>query len=110
MGQDTREIRTEVEQAREQLGETVEALAYKVNAPRRIKQSWTAKVQRIKARVSTDPRAAKVRDGMETVKDGVGTMKSGVEDTVKDGVDSVKDSVDARRNGGPTDGSTDARR
>jgi Protein of unknown function (DUF3618) len=109
MGQDTREIRNEVEQAREQLGDTVEALAYKVNAPRRIKESWSAKVQRVRERVTSDPRTAKVRDGVETVKEGAGTMKSGVEETVKDGVETVKDTVAQHRDGGP-EGSADARR
>ena len=37
MGQDTREVRQQVEEAREELGDTVAALAYKVNAPRRAK-------------------------------------------------------------------------
>jgi Protein of unknown function (DUF3618) len=37
MGQDTREVRQQVEQARAQLGDTVAALAYKANAPRRAK-------------------------------------------------------------------------
>jgi hypothetical protein len=37
MGRSPGEARREVEQAREQLGATVEEIAYKVNAPRRTK-------------------------------------------------------------------------
>ena len=102
MGQDTREIRHEVEQARAQLGDTVEALAYKINAPRRLRDSLTAKVERVKSRVSSDPRAAKVRGGVESVKDGMGSAKdsmmNGVE-TAKSKVETVKDTVDQHRNG-----------
>ena len=43
MDQDTSEIRHEVEEAREALGETVEALAYKANAPKRLKDQATDK-------------------------------------------------------------------
>ncbi len=96
MGQDTREIRHEVEQARAQLGDTVEALAYKINAPRRIRDTVTAKVERVKSRVTSDTRAAKVRGGVESVKDGVGSAKDSMMDgveTAKDGMGSAKDSM-----------------
>ena len=45
MAQDTREVREQVEEARERLGDTVAALAYKANAPRRAKQRAALKVQ-----------------------------------------------------------------
>jgi len=38
MAQDPGAIRHEVEEARASLGETIEALAYKANAPRRMKE------------------------------------------------------------------------
>jgi len=79
MDQDTGEIRAEVEQAREELGETVEALAYKASAPRRVKEQATTKasaaqkqasavadqlkrqathrIQDTQHRISSDPRA-----------------------------------------------------
>jgi len=51
MGQDTREVRRQqVEEAREQLGDTVAALAYKANAPRRAKDRLRITLQGAKRR------------------------------------------------------------
>jgi hypothetical protein len=50
MAQDTREVRRQVEDAREQLGDTVAALAYKANAPRRAKDRLRNKLQGAKRR------------------------------------------------------------
>ncbi len=51
MAQDTREVRRQqVEEAREQLGDTVAALAYKANAPRRAKDRLRIKLQGAKRR------------------------------------------------------------
>ena len=51
MGQDTREVRRQqVEEAREQLGDTVAALAYKANAPRRAKDRLRIKLKGAKRR------------------------------------------------------------
>ena len=44
MVEDTREVREQVEEARRQLGDTVAALAYKVNAPRRAKERLAMKL------------------------------------------------------------------
>jgi hypothetical protein len=45
MGQDPGAVRREVEEARDQLGETVEAIAHRVNAPkraqRRVTDAWS---------------------------------------------------------------------
>jgi hypothetical protein len=79
MGEDPSEVRHQVEEARENLGDTVEALAYKANAPKRFKEQAAAKVQdarirgiskldHTKERISSDPRAAKLRDHIQTVK------------------------------------------
>ncbi len=50
MGQDTREVRRQVEEAREQLGDTVAALAYKANAPRRAKDRLRSRLAGMKRR------------------------------------------------------------
>ena len=52
MGKDTRELRRDVDEAREQLGDTVEALAYRANAPKRVKNRFTESVARLKQRVN----------------------------------------------------------
>jgi hypothetical protein len=52
MGEDTREVRERVEEARDQLGDTVAALAYKANAPRRAKERAQMKLDGLKRRVN----------------------------------------------------------
>lgn len=86
MDQDTSEERIEVVEARETLGETVEAIAYKANAPKRTKEQAVAKVHAAKAkiedvkqqtkarigqtktRIETDPRAQKLQNSVRTDK------------------------------------------
>ena len=50
MGENTREVRRQVEDARDQLGETVEALAYRANAPKRAKVGVVGAFMRLKQR------------------------------------------------------------
>ena len=76
MGEDPSEVRHEVIEAREHLGDTVEALAYKANAPKRAKdeaavklgqakERASAKLEAAKARIDSDPRAARIRDRLQ---------------------------------------------
>jgi gas vesicle protein len=52
MGQDPAAIRQEIEQTRERMGDTVDALGYKADVPSRTKDSITDKVQGVKAKVT----------------------------------------------------------
>jgi hypothetical protein len=52
MAQDTREVREQVEEARERLGDTVAALAYKANAPRRAKERAALRVEGARRRLN----------------------------------------------------------
>lgn len=52
MGQDTSEVRREVEEARERLGATVEALVYRANAPKRVKDNVAEKINSVVAKVN----------------------------------------------------------
>ncbi|HEX7301127.1 MAG TPA: DUF3618 domain-containing protein [Solirubrobacteraceae bacterium] len=52
MGQDPDTIRAEVEQTRERMGETVDALAYKADVKTRAKESVTGKMENLKEKVS----------------------------------------------------------
>ena len=45
MGEDPAAIRQEIEQTRERMGDTVDALGYKADVPARAKDSITDKVQ-----------------------------------------------------------------
>jgi hypothetical protein len=61
VGKDASQVRRDVEEARTQLGETVEALAYKANAPRRLARRGRAAVVDLRARVSRTVRDGRVR-------------------------------------------------
>lgn len=52
MGQDPSAIRAEVEQTRERMGDTVEALAYKADVPTRAKENVSGKVNALKEKVT----------------------------------------------------------
>lgn len=52
MGQDPSEIRQEVEQTRAQMGETVEALAYRADVKERAKESASEKLESMKGKAS----------------------------------------------------------
>jgi gas vesicle protein len=52
MGEDPAAIRQEIEDTRERLGDTVDALGYKADVPARAKDSISDKVQAVKAKVT----------------------------------------------------------
>jgi ElaB/YqjD/DUF883 family membrane-anchored ribosome-binding protein len=58
MGQDPHAIRQEIEQTRERMGDTVDALSYKADVPARAKESIGEKVDTLKSKVTG------VRSGM----------------------------------------------
>lgn len=52
MGEDPRAIRTEIEETRERMGDTVDALAYKADVKTRAKESVSEKVESLKSKVT----------------------------------------------------------
>jgi gas vesicle protein len=52
MGQDPEAIRREIEETRERMGDTVEALGYKADVPTRTKEAVTGKVTGVKERIT----------------------------------------------------------
>lgn len=52
MGQDPEAIRREIEDTRERMGETADALAYKADVPSRTKEAVSDKVQSVKEKVT----------------------------------------------------------
>src|SRR5689334_22905836 len=52
MGQDPDAIRQEIEQTRERMGDTVDALGYKADVPARAKESISDKVDTVKSKVA----------------------------------------------------------
>jgi hypothetical protein len=59
MAKDMTEARREAESAREQVAETVEALVYKLNAPKRLKQRVATRVRSAKERTAAKATDAK---------------------------------------------------
>jgi hypothetical protein len=62
MGKDVRQVRHEVEAARQDVADAVEALVYKLNAPKRLKERVTTSVRTAKER--TTARAADAKEQM----------------------------------------------
>jgi Protein of unknown function (DUF3618) len=52
MGQEPSEIRQEIEHTREQMGDTVDALAYKADVPGRVRESISDKTSRFRQQMS----------------------------------------------------------
>lgn len=52
MGEDTRQIRSEIEETRERMGDTVDALAHKANVPGRMRDTVAEKTGRFRSQMS----------------------------------------------------------
>ncbi len=71
MGEEPGQIKQDIEQQREELGETVSALAYKADVPTRVKDSFADKRDRLKTQMSSagssigdaTPDGGDIRDG-----------------------------------------------
>jgi gas vesicle protein len=64
MGEDPGTIRREIEQTRERMGDTVEALGYKADVPSRAKENIQGKVDSVKSKVTgMTPDTGQVADG-----------------------------------------------
>jgi len=69
MGEDPAAIREEIEQTRERMGDTVDALGYKADVPSRAKDSISDKVQGAKAKITgTGSQVSDATPGTEDVK------------------------------------------
>ena len=69
MGQDTGQIRQEIEETRGRMGETVEALGYKADVPSRAKDAVSGRVDSVKSKISgATPDGAQVEHGARRTK------------------------------------------
>jgi phage tail protein X len=80
MGEDPSTIRAEIEETRERMGDTVDALAYKADVKTRAKESVSDKVDSLKSKVTG-------------AKDSVTESVVGAKDSVAGGVGGARDSV-----------------
>jgi ElaB/YqjD/DUF883 family membrane-anchored ribosome-binding protein len=64
MGQDPSDIKQDIEQTREQMGDTVEALGYKADVPGRAKEAISTRVDTVKGKVTgATPDGGDVKQG-----------------------------------------------
>ena len=69
MGQDTGQIRQEIEETRGRMGETVEALGYTADVPSRAQDAVSGRVDSVKSKISgTTPDGAQVKQGARRTK------------------------------------------
>jgi ElaB/YqjD/DUF883 family membrane-anchored ribosome-binding protein len=76
MGEDPRAIRTEIEDTRERMGDTVDALAYKADVKTRAKESVSEKVDNLKSKVTG------AKDSVSDATPSGGDVKAGAKRTV----------------------------
>jgi ElaB/YqjD/DUF883 family membrane-anchored ribosome-binding protein len=76
MGEDPRAIRTEIEETRERMGDTVDALAYKADVKSRAKDSVSEKVDSLKSKVTG------AKDSVSDATPSGGDVKAGARKTV----------------------------
>jgi hypothetical protein len=71
MGQEASHIRSEIEQTRNEMGDTVDALAHKADVKSRVKESFADKKERLKTQMSgTGSRVGEATPDAEQVKEG----------------------------------------
>jgi gas vesicle protein len=69
MGQDTGQIRQDIEETRGRMGETVEALGYKADVPGRAKEAVSERVESVKSKISgATPDSGDVKQGAHRAK------------------------------------------
>jgi ElaB/YqjD/DUF883 family membrane-anchored ribosome-binding protein len=69
MGQDTGQIRQDIEETRGRMGETVEALGYKADVPSRAKEAVSGRVNSVKEKISgATPDSGEVKQGAQRAK------------------------------------------
>jgi ElaB/YqjD/DUF883 family membrane-anchored ribosome-binding protein len=76
MGEDPRAIRSEIEDTRERMGDTVDALAYKADVKTRAKESVSEKVDNLKSKVTG------AKDSVSDATPSGGDVKAGAKRTV----------------------------
>jgi gas vesicle protein len=69
MGQDTGQIRRDIEETRGRMGDTVEALGYKADVPGRAKEAVSGRVESVKSKISgATPDGGDVKQGAHRAK------------------------------------------
>lgn len=82
MGQDTTEIRREIETTRARMGETVEAIGYKADVPSRVRDNVNERIESVKG----------------TIGDAIGNARDAVVGSTKNASDSASESLNGLQN------------
>jgi hypothetical protein len=92
------EIRQDIERTREQLGDTVEALAHKVNVPARVKETVHVKAEEVKqqAQAKAEEVTQHVLEGTGAVQAKVAEVSQDAEQLIDQGLDKLPPPVAAR--------------
>ena len=92
------EIRQDIERTREQLGDTVEALAHKVNVPARVKETVHVKAEEVKqqAQAKAEEVTQHVLEGTGAVQAKVAEVSQDAEQLIDQGLDKLPPLVAAR--------------
>ena len=92
------EIRQDIERTREQLGDTVEALAHKVDVPARVKETVHVKAEEVKqqAQAKAEEVTQHVLEGTGAVQAKVAEVSQRAEQLIDPGLDELPPPVAAR--------------
>jgi len=95
MGQDSNEIRREIEETRARMGETVEALGYKADVPARVKDAVSERVETVKGTIADAVSGVKntVKSTIDQTTGRIGEVTSSVSDRAGDAAGSVTDRI-----------------
>lgn len=93
MGQDSSEIRREIEETRARMGETVEALGYKADVPSRVKDAVSERVETVKGTIAGAVSGVKntVKNTIDQTTGRVGEVTSSVSERAGDAASGVTD-------------------
>ncbi|PZS27852.1 MAG: hypothetical protein DLM61_15825, partial [Pseudonocardiales bacterium] len=92
------EIRQDIERTREQLGDTVEALAHKVDVPARVKETVQVKTEEVKQQVQAKAEEVteQVLEGTEALQAKAAEVAQHAEDLIEQGLGKLPPPVAAR--------------
>jgi ElaB/YqjD/DUF883 family membrane-anchored ribosome-binding protein len=96
MGQDTAQIRREIEATRARMGDTVEALGYKADVPARMRENVSDRIESVKGTIGDVVAGAKnaVIGTTQTVTQNASDSLSGARDSFADARDTLADAGD----------------
>jgi ElaB/YqjD/DUF883 family membrane-anchored ribosome-binding protein len=99
MGEDTEQIRREIEETRARMGETVEAIGYKADVPSRVRENISERIDTVKGTVSDVVSSGKeaILGRARDVSEAVGSTSERAQQGVSDALSSTGDRAQSAR-------------